>query len=210
MGQLEMVLAKNMFMFFILSVFWASSVAVDVQGSTNTKLFTGNQALDSGTVGVGLGIGASVLGSALLGGQGGCGRKRREAQGTDQRFFLGGGNNCGNSYPSNNYNNGNNYNNYPSNNGNYKNGNNYNDYPSNNYPSNNYNNGNHHNTGNSYGCSCTSLSFSDHYGNVNGNCRSSDHGKGSWCYTTGWSSGCTDLHSSSKYPNNPWSYQACR
>merc|ERR1711892_696969 len=155
MGQLEMVLAKNMFMFFILSVFWASSVAVDVQGSTNTKLFTGNQALDSGTVGFGLGLGASVLGSALLGGQGGCGRKRREAQGTDQRFFLGGGNNCGNSYPSNNgnYNNGDNYNNYPSNN--YPS----NNYPSNNYPSNNYNNGNHHNAGNSYGCSCTSLSF---------------------------------------------------
>merc|ERR1711915_723342 len=118
---------------------------VDIQGptNTNTKLFTGNQALDSGTLGFGLGVGASVLGSALLGG--GCGRRKRDAQG-DTRFFL-----CGNnynSYPSNNYNN------YPSNN--------YNQYPSNNH-------GSHYNTNR---CSCTSLSFTDHYGNINGNCRS--------------------------------------
>ena len=137
---------------------------VDIQGptNTNTKLFTGNQALDSGTLGFGLGVGASVLGSALLGG--GCGRRKRDAQG-DTRLFLG-GNNCGNnynSYPSNNYNTypSNNYNNYPSNN--------YNNYPSNNYnqyPSNNH--GSHYNTNR---CSCTSLSFTDHYGNINGNCR---------------------------------------
>merc|ERR1712228_1126073 len=140
----------------------------DIQGptNTNTKLFTGNQALDSGTLGFGLGVGASVLGSALLGG--GCGRRKRDAQG-DTRFFFG-GNNCGN-----------NYNSYPSNN--------YNNYPSNNYnPSNNH--GSHYNTNR---CSCTSLSFTDHYGNINGNCRSHDAGKGSWCYTTGWNSGCSDL-----------------
>merc|ERR1711915_792228 len=49
---------------------------VDIQDATNTntKLFTGNQALDSGTLGFGLGVGASVLGSALLGG--GCGRRK--------------------------------------------------------------------------------------------------------------------------------------
>merc|ERR1711915_1163829 len=134
---------------------------------------------------------------------GGCGRRKRDAQG-DTRFFLG-GNNCGNnynSYPSNNYNSypSNNYNNYPSNN--------YNNYPSNNYnqyPSNNH--GSHYNTNQ---CSCTSLSFTDHYGNINGNCRSHDAGKGSWCYTTGWNSGCSDLQSSSRFPSNPWSYQACR
>merc|ERR1711915_536097 len=149
---------------------------VDIQDATNTntKLFTGNQALDSGTLGFGLGVGASVLGSALLGG--GCGRRKRDAQG-DTRLFLG-GNNCGNnfnSYPSNNYNN------YPSNN--------YNQYPSNNH-------GSHYNTNQ---CSCTSLSFTDHYGNINGNCRSHDAGKGSWCYTTGWNSGCSDLQSSSRF-----------
>merc|ERR1711915_328642 len=132
---------------------------VDIQGptNTNTKLFTGNQALDSGTLGFGLGVGASVLGSALLGG--GCGRRKRDAQG-DTRLFLGGNNH-----------------------------------------------GSHYNTNR---CSCTSLSFTDHYGNINGNCRSHDAGKGSWCYTTGRNSGCSDLQSSSRFPNNPWSYQACR
>merc|ERR1712211_164090 len=157
--------------------------------NTNTKLFTGNQALDSGTLGFGLGLGAAALGGALLNNANSnpCGKRKRSAQNKDSRFFLGGGgSNCNdNNYPSNS----NNYNTYPSNN--------YNTYPSNNY-----------NTGS--GCRCTSLSWTDHYGNVNGNCRSSDHGKGSWCYTTGWSSGCSDLHSSSRYPNNPWSYQACR
>merc|ERR1712226_888901 len=122
--------------------------------------------------------GASAILPALLGGSGGCGRKKRDAQETDQRFFLGGGNNCGNNYNNGNY--------YPSNN-----------YPSNNYPSNNYNNGN------SYGCRCTSLTWRDHYGNINGNCRSSDPGKGAWCYTTGWNQGCHDYQSSKQYPNNP-------
>merc|ERR1712107_82364 len=163
--------------------------------NTNTKLFTGNQALDSGTLWFGLGLGAAALGGALLNNANSnpCGKRKRSAQNKDSRFFLGGGgSNCNyNTYPSNNYTT------YPSNN--------YNTYPSNNYntyPSNNYNTGS--------GCRCTSLSWTDHYGNVNGNCRSSDHGKGSWCYTTGWSSGCSGLHSSSRYPNNPWSYQACR
>ena len=136
--------------------------------NTNTKLFTGNQALDSGTLGFGLGLGAAALGGALLNNANSnpCGKRKRSAQNKDSRFFLGGGgSNCNyNTYPSNNYNN---------------------------YPSNNYNTGS--------GCRCTSLSWTDHYGNVNGNCRSSDHGKGSWCYTTGWSSGCSDLHSSSRY-----------
>merc|ERR1712211_104622 len=179
--------------------------------NTNTKLFTGNQALDSGTLGFGLGLGAAALGGALSNNANSnpCGKRKRSAQNKDSRFFLGGGgSNCNdNNYPSNNYNTypSNNYNIYPSNNYNTYPSNNYNTYPSNNYnpyPSNNYNTGS--------GCRCTSLSWTDHYGNVNGNCRSSDHGKGSWCYTTGWSSGCSDLHSSSRYPNNPWSYQACR
>ena len=76
-------------------------------------------------------------------------RRRRAAQNSkDTRFFLGGGggNNC----------------NYPS-------------YPSNSYPSNSNNipvtitnPSNNYNTGS---CRCTSLSWTDHYGNVNGNCQ---------------------------------------
>ena len=34
-------------------------------------------------------------------------------------------------------------------------------------------------------------------------------GKGSWCYTTGWDSKCSDLLRS-KYPDNPVSYEACK
>ena len=142
---------------------------------TNTKLFTGNQALDSGALGFGLGVGAAVIGSGLINGAANsnpCGkRRRRSAQNKDSRFFLGGGgSNC--NYPSNN----NNY--YPSNNHvtNYPSNNHNTHYPSNNhntyYPSNNHNSGsynNNYNTGG--GCQCTSLSWTDHYGVVNGNCR---------------------------------------
>merc|ERR1712012_275788 len=212
-----------------LLTFHCQVVFLQTSSNTNTRLFSGNQALDSGTLGFGLGVGAAVLGSSLINNHNNnpCGkRRRRDAQNKDTRFFLGGNNNCdygssNNNYPSNNYGSSNNY--YPSNNHGSSNihypsnsyvgsSNNYvsssNHYPSNNYvsssnsyssyPSNNFNR-----------CECSQLSFTDHYGNVNGKCRSSDSGKGSWCYTTGWNSGRTDLQSSQKFPNNPWSYQAC-
>merc|ERR1711913_178842 len=177
--------------------------------NTNTRLFSGNQALDSGTLGFGLGVGAAVLGSSLLNNNNNnpCGKRRRRSpqNSKDTRFFLGGNNNC--NYPSNNY--GSSSTNYhPSNN--YGSSSNTH-YPSNNYvsssnsyPSNSISSSNNYNR-----CQCALLSFTDHQGNVNGNCQSYDSGKGSWCYTTGWDSGCTDLHRSQKFPNNPWSYQAC-
>ena len=127
---------------------------VSPQNSKNTKLFTGNQALDSGALGFGLGVGATVLGSALLGGAANsnpCGKRKRSAQ-KNTKFFFGNNNNCNTGYGQNTY---------PSNN--------YNTHPSNNYNTgcnscnNNYNSGG--------GCRCTSLSWTDHYGNVNGNCR---------------------------------------
>merc|ERR1711988_1111728 len=74
------------------------------QSNTNTRLFSGNQALDSGTLGFGLGVGAAVLGSSLINNHNNnpCGkRRRRSAQNKDSRIFFGGGNNC--NYPSNNY-----------------------------------------------------------------------------------------------------------
>merc|ERR1712098_977420 len=52
-------------------------------------------------------------------------------------------------------------------------------------------------------CQCSRLTSS-----AGGNCSRDNTGR-RWCYTTGWNSGCRDLVSSSKYPNNPWSYQAC-
>jgi len=203
--------------------------------NTNTRLFSGNQALDSGTLGFGLGVGAAVLGSSLLNNNNNnpCGKRRRRSpqNSKDTRFFLGGNNNC--NYPSNNYGSSstnyhpsNNYgsssnthhpsNNYGSSSNTYHPSNNHGTssnthYPSNNYvsssnsyPSNSISSSNNYNR-----CQCTLLSFTDHQGNVNGKCQSYDSGKGSWCYTTGWDSGCTDLHRSQKFPNNPWSYQAC-
>jgi len=211
-----------------------SPVWLQDSSKTNTRLFSGNQALDSGAVGFGLGVGAAVLGSSLLNNQNNnnpCGKRRRRRDAQDTRFFLGSNNNC--NYPSSNtqYHPSNNYGSssntyYPSNNhvssSNTYPSNNYvsssNSYPSNNYvsssnsyPSNNYVSSSNSYPSNNYGssCQCTQLSFTDHQGNVNGKCQSYDSGKGAWCYTTGWNSGCTDLHKSQKFPNNPWSYQAC-
>merc|ERR1711872_275246 len=184
----------------------------------DTKFFTGNEALDGGIVGLGAGLlGGAVLGGvlggannngcgrrkrqadgtntkflgALLGGSGGCncGRRRRQAPGEDQpgtRFFglenlLGGGNNnCCNCPPSYNNNNG------------YNNG---------------YNGGGSgSNTGR---CECDyRLTFQDKYGNTHGACKRADETGRRWCYTTGY--GCSDARQSQRFPNNPWSYQACQ
>merc|ERR1711988_1011976 len=193
-----------------------SPVRLQDSSKTNTRLFSGNQALDSGTLGFGLGVGAAVLGSSLLNNNNNnpCGKRRRRSpqNSKDTRFFLGGNNNC--NYPSNNYGSSStNYhpsNNYgPSSNTHYP-SNNYGTssnthYPSNNYvsssnsyPSNSISSSNNYNR-----CQCTLLSFTDHHGNVNGKCQSYDSGKGSWCYTTGWDSGCTDLHRSRSSPTIP-------
>jgi len=200
--------------------------------NTDTRfLSTGSELIDGGLLGVGAGLlGGAVLSGALNGGSnqgynpcgrrkrqaddgtntkffnfGGssgcnCGRKKRQAPGEAEpgvRFFglenlLGGGsnNNCGcncgyNNYPQNNYP----QNNYPQNN-----------YPQNNYPSSSNNN-------NYVQCQCNNnLTFRDKYGNIHGACKRADQTGRTWCYTYG---GCPDSQPSSKFPNNPWSYQAC-
>merc|ERR1712083_775530 len=72
--------------------------------NTDTRFFTGNEALDGGILGLGAGLlGGAVLGGVLNGGNGGngCGRRRRQADGTNTKFLgalLGGGSggcNCG-------------------------------------------------------------------------------------------------------------------
>ena len=72
------------------------------QKEVDTKFFTGNEAIDGGIVGLGAGLlGGAVLGSVLGGGNNGCGRRRRQADGTNTKFLgalLGGGSggcNCG-------------------------------------------------------------------------------------------------------------------
>merc|ERR1712130_245630 len=200
----------------------------------NTRIFTGNQALDSGLVGIGLGaLGATVLapavGNALNGGNnngfnnngfnsgsfnacgkrrkrqvdgqtrfflpngGGCTcgkRKKRQAQ---SRIFFGGNNNdCGSCCYNNGYSNG------------FNNGNNFNQGS---YNQGSYNQGSY----SSGGCQCDySLTFQDQNWNTQGACRRTDNTGRTWCYTTGWSNnGCRDLQTSQRFPNTPWSYNAC-
>merc|ERR1712215_349361 len=191
------------------------------QADTDTRFFTGNEAIDGGILGLGAGLlGGAVLGGALNGGGNGCGRRRRQADGTNTKFLGallgggsggcncgrkrrqapgedqpglkffglenllgGGGNNCcncgGNGYNSG-YNAG------------YNNG---------------YNNGN--NVGGGTGrCQCNyNLTFQDKYGQTHGACKRADETGRRWCYTTGY--GCSDARQSQRFPNNPWSYQAC-
>merc|ERR1739838_309680 len=62
------------------------------QSQTDTKFFTGNEAIDGGIIGLGAGLlGGTVLGGILGGGGGGggngCGRRRRQADGTNTKFL---------------------------------------------------------------------------------------------------------------------------
>merc|ERR1712073_252504 len=60
------------------------------------------------------------------------------------------------------------------------------------------------------GCQCSPLTFVDQYGTVQGNCRSADSTGARWCYiSSAHSTSCQDLRFSARFPNNPWSYEAC-
>merc|ERR1712209_310543 len=60
------------------------------------------------------------------------------------------------------------------------------------------------------GCQCSPLTFVDQYGTTQGNCLSADSTGARWCYVdSAHSSSCQDLRFSARFPNNPWSYEAC-
>merc|ERR1711976_716338 len=60
------------------------------------------------------------------------------------------------------------------------------------------------------GCQCSPLTFVDQYGSIQGNCRSADSTCARRCYVdNAHSSSCQDLRFSARFPNNPWSYEAC-
>merc|ERR1712012_1369056 len=60
------------------------------------------------------------------------------------------------------------------------------------------------------GCQCSSLTFVDQYGTVQSNCRSADSTGALWCYVdSAYSSTCQGKQFSARFPNNPWSYEAC-
>merc|ERR1712168_1241986 len=168
----------------------------------DTKFFTGNEALDGGIVGLGAGLlGGAVLGGVLGGGNNnGCGRRKRQADGTNTKFLgalLGGsgGCNCGRRRRQ---------------------------APGEDQPGTRFfglenllgiNNSNNccncgYNNNNIVSCQCRyDLTFQDNYGNTHGACKRADETGRVWCYTTGWG-GCSDARQSNRYPNNPWSYQA--
>eukprot|EP00092_Neocalanus_flemingeri_P006398 GFUD01006888.1.p1 GENE.GFUD01006888.1~~GFUD01006888.1.p1 ORF type:complete len:118 (-),score=36.75 GFUD01006888.1:45-398(-) len=59
-------------------------------------------------------------------------------------------------------------------------------------------------------CQCSSLTFQDKSSHIQGNCQSADHTGARWCYVdSAHHSSCQDLHHSARFPNNPWSYEAC-
>merc|ERR1719474_1757591 len=58
------------------------------------------------------------------------------------------------------------------------------------------------------GCQCSSLTYQLN-GAVQGNCMSADPNGAVWCYVDSPSSTCRDLQPSKRFPNNPWSYEAC-
>merc|ERR1711971_557537 len=59
------------------------------------------------------------------------------------------------------------------------------------------------------GCQCSSLTFVDSQGQVQGNCRSVDSTGARWCYVDHLPSSCQDMSQSARFPHNPWSYEAC-
>merc|ERR1739838_180007 len=59
------------------------------------------------------------------------------------------------------------------------------------------------------GCQCSSLTFRDTAGTVQGNCKTVDGTGAQWCYVDSSSSSCQDLVPSERFPHNPWSYEAC-
>merc|ERR1719219_2842580 len=59
------------------------------------------------------------------------------------------------------------------------------------------------------GCQCSSLTFRDSAGVIQGNCATIDNTGAQWCYVDSSLSSCQDLVPSQRFPHNPWSYEAC-
>jgi len=57
-------------------------------------------------------------------------------------------------------------------------------------------------------CQCSSISFLDKYGQINGNCRTADRTGARWCYVDPRYARCADLQRSVRF-NSLWSYEAC-
>merc|ERR1712110_491595 len=178
----------------------------------DTPSLTGNQALDGGIVGLGLGaLGAAVLGptiqGALNGGQqsqgfNSCGRRKRQANfggsqasagGQDidgeERFFLPTGQGCTCN----------------------TNGRRRRQAPGEDEPGTRFFGGLFGGQQHCGSCCYNSQPFSNNNNGFNGNFQNQNQGFDNtgqtWCYTTGWNNNCGDLQTSNRYQNNPWSYR---
>merc|ERR1712098_652819 len=61
-------------------------------------------------------------------------------------------------------------------------------------------------------CQCSSLTFRDKWGRIQGNCRTADNSGAVWCYVDStYSSSCRDLVHSQRFSHQgkAWSYEAC-
>merc|ERR1712233_190438 len=199
MGLLQeiSIMGATSFVFIVALVSPAFSQTKDIKlpssNSPDTKIFsTGNSAIDGGIIGLGLGaLGAAVLGptlnQAVSAPQTGCGRRKRQADG-EERFFLPSGGSCTCGRKKRQVAGDNRA-----------------------QPDTKFFGLFGFSQGSTGLCQCDySKTFNDQYGNTHGACRRADNSGRTWCYTTGWgNSGCGDLQSSSRFPNNPWSYRAC-
>merc|ERR1712115_482039 len=59
------------------------------------------------------------------------------------------------------------------------------------------------------GCQCSSITFLDSAGVEQGNCKTVDGTGAQWRYVDHLPSSCQDMVPSERFPNNPWSYEAC-
>ena len=57
-------------------------------------------------------------------------------------------------------------------------------------------------------CQCSSITFLDKFGKINGNCRTADNSGAVWCYVDPRYNQCADLQRSTR-TSSMWSYQAC-
>ncbi|XP_023347905.1 uncharacterized protein LOC111716654 [Eurytemora carolleeae] len=229
-----------------------------IPGITSGNAETDNL-INGGLLGAGLVGGAGLLTGAI---QIPCGRRKRQADGTNtkffgnncnnpcgrrkkrqadneeddtvnERFFLpGGNNNCGGGFNTNSFGNNGGFNNGGFNNGGFNNGgfnnggfnNNNGGFNNGGFNNNNggfnnggfnnggFNNGGFNNNGGldtGCGCQCRPDIFFESNGRIQGNCRTPDSTGRLWCYTTGYEGTCGDLQPSKRFPQNPWSYNAC-
>lgn len=58
-------------------------------------------------------------------------------------------------------------------------------------------------------CQCSSLTYVDYKGQIQGNCKSVDDSGARWCFVDPRYAQCIDLGKWNRHPSQSWSYEAC-